>query len=324
MLVLSSIAGNVTNQWLVLIFSLVFLIAFFDGWAAPARNALVPSLVEESRLIKANSLLSVSDQIVQLVAWPAGSILLVLAGPDKILWLTLLLHTVSTVFMGSIRQTGKHPQQEGGSRLETLKQGWGIIWHSKQLRTINMMNVLETLANAVWIAAILFVFVSEALNKGENWWGFINGSFFAGMLIGGLLIYRYSATLERNLGKTMLLSTFSLILITFLFGNTSISTFALFLSFLFGIPQMARDVAETTIIQKNAREQLLAKVYSARGTLIHACFGFSSLLMGWIAEEFGVRVSFQFAAILFVCSFLIAVKNRKHLYGSEQQSIDLL
>ena len=321
MFLLSIFSGMIQAQSLSWIFLLVCWISFLDGWAAPARNALVPSLVEESCLVKTNSLLSISDQIVQLMAWPTGSILLVMAGASNMLWITLCLYAISSAFMGLILQNGKHSEseQDGLSRMGALKQGWSIIWSSKQLRTISIMNILETLANAVWIAAILFVYVSEALNKGENWWGFINGTFFAGMLIAGLWIYRFSSIVERNLGKTILFSTLSLSFITILFGNTSIPWFALFLSFLFGIPQMARDVAETTIIQRNARAQVLAKVYSARGTMIYACFGISSLVMGWITEEFGVRTTFRLAAILFVCSFMVAARNRNHLYNSSHE-----
>ncbi|WP_042455665.1 MFS transporter [Neobacillus dielmonensis] len=319
---LTSFSGMVNAHSLSWVFLLLCMISFLDGWATPSRNALVPSLVEESQLVKTNSLLSSSDQIVQLIAWPAGSMLLVMVGAENVLWAALGLFSISTIFMALISQQGQRPDQDEIPRMEALKQGWSIIWNSKQLRTISFMNVLETLANAVWIAAILFVYVTKALNKGENWWGFINGAFFTGMLVGGILIYRFSPILEKNLGKTILLSTLSLIVITFLFGNTSIPWFALFLSFLFGIPQMARDVAEITIIQRSAREQLLAKVYSARGTIIYACFGLSSLLMGWITEEFGVRTTFRLAAILFVCSFLIAVKNRKYLYKSQIRALD--
>ncbi len=202
---------------------------------------------------------------------------------------------------------------ENQSRMDALKEGWRLIWNSKQLRVISFMNIIETFANGVWIAAILFVYVSEVLNKGESWWGFINGSFFAGMLFAGLLIYRCTAFLENKLGKTILCSTFSLIVITFMFGATSIPWLALLLSFLFGLPQMAREVAETTIIQKSAREQLLAKVYSARGTLIFGAFGISSLVMGWITEEFGVRTTFYVSTMLFIGSFFVSLISRRHL-----------
>ena len=77
---------------------------------------------------------------------------------------------------------------------------------------------------------------------------------------------------------------------------------------------MARDIAETTIIQNSAREQLLAKVYSARGTLIFAAFGLSSLVMGWITERFGVRVTFLVATIFFIASFIVAFINKSALF----------
>jgi MFS family permease len=319
LLVLCLTSTIMEAKWLFLIYLLICLISFLDGWASPARNALVPSLVEDDKLVKINSLLSISDQIVQLIAWPIGSILLVTLGPEKILWLTFSMYLLSTALIGLIEHVRSQQPHENQSRMDSLKEGWRIIWNSKQLRTISFMNILETFANGVWIAAILFVYVSEALNKGESWWGFINGSFFAGMLFAGLLIYRFSHLIEKNLGKTILWSTFCLISITLLFGTTSSPWFALFVSFLFGLPQMARDVAETTIIQKSARVQLLAKVYSARGTLIFGAFGISSLVMGWITEEFGVRTTFIVATILFLCSFSVALMSRRYLFWETKQ-----
>jgi MFS family permease len=77
---------------------------------------------------------------------------------------------------------------------------------------------------------------------------------------------------------------------------------------------MARDVAETTIIQKSVNKQHFAKVYSARGTLIYGAFGISSLIMGWVTDQFGVRLSFIFAAVLFLFSYLVAQINRRSLF----------
>ena len=82
---------------------------------------------------------------------------------------------------------------------------------------------------------------------------------------------------------------------------------------------MARDVAETTIIQRNAKEELLARVYSARSTLIYAAFGISSLVMGWVTDKFGVRITYKLAATLFLVSFIVAIWNKKHLYAETSQ-----
>lgn len=317
LLFLCFLAFNIKTEFLWLLYLLIAFISFLDGWASPARNALVPSLVKEEKLIKANSFLAISDQVTQLIAWPIGSLLLVLLGGSTILLFTFTLFVISSILMFLIADQTISKSREKTSKLIAIKEGWQVIWNSKQLRTISVMNVIETLANGVWIAAILFIYVEQTLQKTEVWWGFINAAFFGGMFIGGLLVYRYSTVLERKLGQTIMWSSFCLTTLTFLFGMTSLPWVALGISLLYGLPQMARDVAEVTIIQKNARQELLAKVYSARGTLIYGAFGTSSLLLGFITEHYGVRITFLLATLLFLTSFLIAFVNRTELFQSE-------
>lgn len=314
---LTGIVFFVENQ-LPVIFFLVGCISFLDGWASPARNALVPAVVPEDKLVKSNSLLAITDQIVQLIAWPIGSIALISWGEKSILVISAILFILSTGCMMFIHaEKVKNVRKEESTWL-VLKEGWSLMFNSKQLRTIGVMDVFGTVANGVWIAAILFVYVDQALQKPESWWGFINGAFFAGMLIAGMLLFRYSAVVEKNLGWSIMFSVLALAVLTFLFAITSLPWGALLLSFLFGFPQMAFEVAETTILQNSARQQLLAKIYSVRGTLLFAAFGLSSLLMGWITQHFGVRVSFFISSLLFACSFFIAFWNKKVLlFGSK-------
>ena len=56
--------------WILL---LVSMIAFLDGWAAPIRRAMLPEFVGISALPKANSLVAISDNTVNLVSWPLGA-----------------------------------------------------------------------------------------------------------------------------------------------------------------------------------------------------------------------------------------------------------
>ncbi|CEG27302.1 MFS transporter [Bacillus sp. B-jedd] len=305
-------------EWTVLlpvVFLLIAMISLLDGFASPARNALIPFLVPDEKLVRTNSLVSISDQITQLIAWPIGSILLVAWGETAILWLTFLLYIVSTLCMGLIQRVPGKSTDEYQPPIEAIKEGWKVIWQSPQLRTISFMNVLESLGNGVWVAAILLIYVNEVLNKGEQWWGFINGAFFAGMFLGGLVIYRFSNKLEAHLGRSISWAAGIIMCLTFWFGMTSSPLAALVICLLFGFPQMARDVAETTVFQRSAETSLLAKVYSARGTLIYASFGISSIMMGWVAEHFGVRSSYMLSTGLFLVSFIVSIKNKAYLEG---------
>lgn len=313
LLVLCLMALHISIDRLWLVYIVIGCISFVDGAASPARNALVPSLIDDEHLVKANSFLAMIDQITRLVAWPAGSILMIWWGQVNMLWLTFLLFTTSSIFMCLIKVEPIEKSAEASPKLGVIKEGWQIIWNSKQLRIINVMTVLETVAGGVWIAAIILVFVEEALDQTQAWWGIINAAFFAGMLLSGALVYRYSKVMEKNLGQAMMWSSFFLMVLTLWFGTTSIAWLAAMISLLYGLPQMARDVAEVTIIQRNAKKELLAKVYSARDTLIYGSFGISSLLFGYITDYFGVRITFTTAAGFCLLSFLIAILNRTNL-----------
>src|SRR5690625_6688520 len=84
------------------------------------------------------------------------------------------------------------------SSLNQIKKGWKDLLSTPILRKIAVMEILETIAGTVWIAAILYVFVNEALQVGEAWWGFINGSFFLGLIVASIYCIKYYTLVEEN------------------------------------------------------------------------------------------------------------------------------
>src|SRR5699024_1073647 len=115
-------------------------------------------------------------------------------------------------------------------KLNLIKKGWKSLLSTPVLRKIVVMEILEAIAGTVWIAAILYVFVNEALQVGEEWWGFINGSFFLGLIVGSIYCIKYSTLVEKNLGKLIFISSLFSFIVTILFGVTSAPIIALLLS----------------------------------------------------------------------------------------------
>ena len=90
---------------LVLVFLLVFVMSFLDGWTTPARTALVPRLVlREQGLLKANGLLSVSDQIVQFAGWGLSGIIVAFMGASPTLLLTAVIYGLAAVFTLGVKE----------------------------------------------------------------------------------------------------------------------------------------------------------------------------------------------------------------------------
>ena len=82
---------------------------------------------------------------------------------------TLLLKLLPDVARMERPQTKKWP---------LIMEGWQSIHQTPVLKVAARMDLLESMAGAVWVAAILLVFVEEALQASSQWWGYLNGIFY--------------------------------------------------------------------------------------------------------------------------------------------------
>ncbi|WP_237283172.1 MFS transporter [Staphylococcus equorum] len=267
--------------------------------------------------MKANSLLAILDQTIRLGGWAVGGMLVAIIGGVNVLWFTFFLFVTSTFMMFLIpsidRNIVSDEQSIKLSNWEVLKKGWVTIWQTPTLRTISIVEFFESIANVVWVAAIMYVYVDQVLQTGEQWWGYINATFFSGLMIGGFLSLKWSHLVDRLSSKVILVGALLASLTTLMFGLTSTPWMALVLSLLFGLVNQMKDVAQETLVQKSVVHRLLPNIYSAKDALITAIFGGSSLILGNLTDLFGVRFIFMLAATLLFISSIIVIINRKDI-----------
>ncbi len=292
---------------------LIFVIAFFDGWALPASDAMLPRLVEKEELMKANSFLALLNESIQLGGWALGGILTAAAGGQNVIWLTLAFYAVSSLMMQLIND--KIPFQsntEKQSTVNVLLEGWISIWTQPVLRSFHVVILIEAIANVVWIAATLYVFVAEVLKAGEAWWGYINTSFFMGLILGGVICKKFSSIFEKNMKLTLISTSFGVAIVTLLFGANSLAWAALLLVFLSGLIHQIKGIILYTYIQKEVAAEELPKVFSAQHTLVSMAFALSTVLFGAMAENNSAEITFVIAGILLLFNgiYLLAVRKR--------------
>ncbi|GAE36687.1 MFS transporter [Halalkalibacter akibai] len=307
-------------QNITFVFLLVFMISFLDGWSTPVRNSMVPLLVQQIDLVKANSFLSILDQTIRLGAWSVGGILVVWLGTYQVIYVTVVCYFASSVMMFMIKEThlNSHSEETNQTSLPKtnwvkIKEGWVFIWKTPAVRTVTIMSVMESLASAVWVAAIIYIYVEEVLNVGEEWWGYINASFFLGLIIGGFISLRYNRLINEHLSHVIVFGTLISSVFTFLFVVNSIPWLILILSILIGFGEQLGGIAQQTTIQKSSPHKELPKVYSAQYALQLVTYAFSVLLLGYLTELLGVNASFLLASFLLFTSFVFSFLNRKQL-----------
>ncbi|MGK7377338.1 MFS transporter [Planococcus sp. 1R117A] len=299
------------------LFLVISLVALLDGCSNPVTRSLIPNYVESEQLLKANGMTETITQLIQTAMWFVGSSLLIWLSANELVWLTAGLFLVSCLLLNSLDTVDFTPSKEQG-KWQQLSQGWQTVSTSPVLKRIAWMDVLETIASTVWIAAILYVFVSDALLADEKWWGFINGAFFLGLIAGSLFCLRFSNWIEQKLSQFIFLGAVSSSVITIAFGVNSLPALALLFSFLVGVSSQIKNIPQQTVVQTSVPKAQLPTVFTTLGAIGTGIFGVASLLMGILADAFGIRSVFVLSGLLLAVVSLIAYKAKFHLWQAVQ------
>lgn len=301
--------------WLFLIIS---LIALLDGCANPATQSLIPHYVKNEDLLKANGITETVTQLIQTAMWFIGSSLLIWLSANDLIWLTAGLFFASSLLLIWLESVDFTPSPQQG-RWRQISKGWQTVAETPVLKRIAWMDMLETVAGSVWIAAILYVFVSDALVADEKWWGFINGAFFLGLIGGSLLCLRFTDWLEQKLSQSIFMGALLSSVATISFGLNSLPMLALVFSFLVGIFSQLKNIPQQTVVQTSVPKDRLPTVFTTLGAIGTGTFGLASLLMGVLADAFGIRGVFILSGCLLVIVSLIAFNGRVLLLKTAQE-----
>ncbi|COR05833.1 transporter major facilitator family protein [Streptococcus pneumoniae] len=173
--VMQSVAPLVTYLFVV-------AISILDGFAAPVSYAIVPRYATD--LGKANSALSMTGEAVQLIGWGLGGLLFATIGLLPTTFIILVLYIISS-FLMLFLPNAEVEVLESETNLEILLKGWKLVARNPRLRLFVSANLLEIFSNTIWVSSIIFVFVTELLNKTESYWGYSNTAYSIGAKAAG-------------------------------------------------------------------------------------------------------------------------------------------
>ncbi len=319
LLILLTALFSLLSSNIIALLAFIILISLCEGWSSPLLYAVIPRLASQEKLVKINSIFSFSTQIVQVAAYSFTSVVVLFIGATSTLMINniLMIFGCTTLYVSLHAIQTEQEVEKSSSKSAALLEGWKLLFQHSSLRTVTYMDLIETFAGTIWIGGITMAYVTTALHKGEEWWGYINTSYYIGTLIGGLLAWRISTYIQNNLIRSMALGSLLFSALTFLYGITSNGFIALLLCILMGPAYQIRDISQTTVLQSSVPPSLLSKIYTAHGTLTSAVSGISMLSVGIITDMFGVRTIYIIAAFLILCSACLSFMLLKHTKRQE-------
>lgn len=291
------------------IFVAIGLIALLDGCANPIRQTLIPYYVAEESLVEANGIAETVTQTIQIGTWFFGSMLLIVFSPNELIWIVTVLFVFSSIILGLLKNV-EHKEEKQENKWSQLTKGWRTIKRTPLLKTVVRMEFFETVAGSVWIAAIILVYVEQALKAEEYWWGYINAAFFIGLVVGSLLCIKFSLFVDKERHVFIIIGAFMTSILTVVFGLMHFPVIAMVLSALIGLFGQLKNIPQQTLIQTSVPKHQLATVYTSLGTIGTGTFGIASLTMGILSDYFGVRSIFILSSILLAIVSMMALKNQ--------------
>lgn len=298
-----------TTVSVTLLYLFVVGISILDGFASPVSHAILPFYTKD--LGKANAALSVSSESIQLLGWGLGGLLFASLGFIPSLLITLVLFLLATVWTSRLPEV-QIEKIEAETNRETLFRGWKLLGTKGRVRFLLGTNLLEILANSIWVSSILLVFVTSVLGETEAFWGYTNTAYSIGVLLGGGLILRISDCLVRKKWQSISYPLLLMACVTVATLQFPIPLLFLTANILIGFLSQFKEITESVLLQESVAESDLVYVYSVFEVVSTMAFTLFTYGMSWAVENFGITFVFMLSAVslLLEALFVIGMRNR--------------
>jgi MFS family permease len=307
--------------WIIYVVS--FIESIVSQFFGPAENALLPQLVDESKLVQANSLNSLNNNLARLAGPALGGLLFGMFGFHNVVVIDSLSFLLSGLMIALIVQPSTMAQtpNEPAEAPKTTVQP--RVWHDwlaglkvvRQSRVVSVIFLIMALAGLGegFFNVMFVIFIRQNLKGGALEFGWLSSVQAVGGLVGGLLV----GWLGNRVLPTRLtgLRAFNglLILIMISLPTLPVALGALLLA---GIPLVSSSVGVDTLLQYNIQDRYRGRVFGALWTSISIFILFGQGISSVLGDRVGPIGLLSLKGILDILAGLIGfllLYREKHI-----------
>ena len=281
------------------------------GVQTPAVNAVIPHLVPAEYLMKYNGINATIQSIVQFIAPAVAGTVLSIGTFRSTLFIDILTALIGIGLLSCVLLPKQEVSNENISVFSEIKAGIHYSFSDKMIGKILIVYGLFILLSvpAGFMSALL---VSRVY--GDIYWYLTAVELvgFAGMALGGVLMGMWGGFKSRL--KTF---AFGLLILSIMTIGMGISPyFVLYLAMMcvYSIALTMMQTATTTIIQENAQEPMLGRVFGLMGAMYSGFLPIGMAIFGPLADMLplqGIMVGSGIALVL--VTIYLQVKSKGDL-----------
>lgn len=271
-------ASGVTSLWTI--YGVTMVASAFNGFAGPARQAIIPTLVPRNELVGASTLTNLAMQTAQIAGPALGGVMIGALGLTAAY--AVGTFTFLAVIMAALLiQARERVVTTTATGFEAVKEGLGFLWATPILLAVMSLDFIATFFAAS--TTLMPIFAEDILRMGPNGLGLLLSAPAAGAVIGSFVMS--VAPMPQRPGRAIILAVLAFGICILGFGASSI----LWLSLLFLAGSGAAD-AISMAMRHTIRNLVTPDDFRGRIAAAHTTFARGGPQLGEV--ESGVLASF--------------------------------
>ncbi len=294
-----------TELWHLLI--LIFFLSTISRFFYPARNALIPNIVKEEKLVEANSLSQMTYMVAVVIGPGLGAGLVAALGYTTTFIFDAASYLFSALMIFLIHYKEKIVRT-GAKAWGEMIEGFKYMGRNKVVRLIVILFALIMLVVG-GLNVIYTLYIRDVLHMDVVGLGMLEIAFGIGAVVGSV-----SVGLVAGKMKNVHIISMGIVFIGLLISLMAILPFFLAAVFIaLGIGAMNSLLSSPTnaILQKAVEDEYRGKVFGAQGALIQGAALISMGMMGLLIENFGIINILIFSGIFVMAIGAYLLLNKR-------------
>lgn len=299
--------------WLV--YPIAFAGSAITQFFNPAKNALIPCLVDKRQLMLANSLDSLGSDLISLVGPALGGVLLGLLGLPSVVLVDSASFLISGIMIFLILVPHNLPDGQVKTRHSTGLATWTVVWQDwlsglEQVKSERLVITLFTVMGVAMlgqgiISVLWIAFVKEILKGNALDYGWVQVAVAAGGVAGGLLIGHAGRILSS--GRLIAFSGMAIGLFLLATFNIPSLLVILALQVLVGVSAVGFFVMIRTLLQTSVADKYLGRIFGTLGTTNALLMLGGQGLASALGDRLGIVPMLDISAILYFLGGAVAL-----------------
>jgi MFS family permease len=299
-----------SQQWIWVVYIFAFIEALISQFFEPAKNAIIPNLVDEEHLIAANSLNSMSQELTRLIGPVLGGLLLGLLGINSVIVVDAASFLLSAGMIALIVLPPNTNQPQVQNETSHPWASIGKVWHEwvEGLQLVRKQQLITGI-----IEVLIAAYVKQVMHGNALMLGWLMTAQAIGGIAGSLIIVQLSKVIHPT--KLIPLSALIFGPLIIVIANFPVLPVVLPLATIIGVAVIGFFVSMITLLQGNVADEYRGRIFGALNTVQAITMLFGMILASGLGDRIGIvpmlEVDAAFNILAGILAFFLIRKSNK-------------